>query len=402
MTLESIQTWILTNPYAGLAAVLAASVFLYLLVRWLIGRVLRGLAARTTNIYDDLIVESLHPFRVAWLAPLILIYFFSDFTLKDYPWVLDVALFGIIWITTLTLINLLNAVNEIYEKRPGYSGVSIQGYLDVLKLLLAIIALILSGSIITGESPLILLSGVGAAAAILLLVFRDTILSIVASFQIAANDLVKEGDWIEVPSYEADGDVVNMSLHTIKVLNFDKTTTVIPTYKMVDTAFKNYRSMQVGGGRRIKRALMIDMNTIRFCTADQLRQLSQIDLIAEFARAKLAEIETVAASHPQDYDWPLDGSQITNLEIFHEYTKAYLSKRGDIHTESFTLLLRNLAPTTNGLPMEVYVFTRTTEWAQFEAIQASIFNHLIAALPFFDLMPFQQPSGRDFSAVVGE
>jgi miniconductance mechanosensitive channel len=401
MTIESIQTWLLANPYYGLAAVALGSALLYLLFRWLIGRVLYNLAERTATVYDDLIIKSLHPFRVAWLAPLIVIYFFSDFALDTIPYIRDVSLIGICLVSAYALVAILNGINAVYEARPSYNGVSIQGYLDIVKIFIWVVGLVLSISIITGDSPIILLSGLGAATAVLLLVFRDTILSIVASFQITALDLIKEGDWIEVPGYGADGDVVDMSLHAIKIRNFDKTTTVIPTYKMVDTAYKNYRSMQQGGGRRIKRALLIDMNTIQFCTPKNLAKLAEVEIIASYVKERLAEIDRGAQTLGPEYDWPLDGPQITNLEIFHEYIAAYLRSRGDIHTEGFPFLIRDLEPTTNGLPIELYAFTKVVEWDQYELIQASIFNHLIAALPFFDLMPYQQPSGRDFSVVVG-
>lgn len=400
MNIEILNAWLLANPYIGSLAALLVASLLYVLARWFIGRVLTGLAARTKTKYDDLLVEQLHPFRVAWLAPLLLIFIFADSLLPQVPLVRDASLILIVFVAAYTLIVLLNGFNAIYESRPTYTGVSIQGYLDIVKILIALVALILSVSIITDESPIILLSGLGALTAVLLLVFRDTLLSIVASVQIAAHGLIREGDWIEVPSYEADGDVTDISLHTIKITNFDRTTTVIPTYKMVDTAYRNYRSMQQGGGRRIKRSLLIDMHTIKFCTTTHLRQLAQVGLIADYAQARLAEIDRGAAEFGADYDWPLDGPQVTNLEVFREYVGAYLKSRGDIHTENFSFLLRDLAPTTAGLPLEIYAFARTVNWAEYEEIQSSIFNHLIAALPFFGLMPFQQPSGRDFSAML--
>ena len=263
-----------------------------------------------------------------------------------------------------------------------------------------IIALILSISLITGESPIVLLTGIGAATAVLLLIFRDTILSIVASIQIATNDLIKEGDWIEVPDYAADGDVLNISLHTIKIQNWDKTISVIPTYKIVDVAYKNWRGMQESGGRRIKRSLIIDMNSIKFCSEEMLERLAQIDAIQEFVTEKLGGMVSYRQKQAETFDSPLDGPQITNAEIFRNYIERYLRRRPDIHQKKMDLLVRALEPSDHGLPIEVYAFTKTTSWEQYEKIQAEIFDHLIAAAGTFDLRLFQQPTGLDFAVLA--
>lgn len=400
MTTAEIQAFIEQNPFLALIAVLMLSFLVYLIGRFVVGRALIYVASRTKNKYDDVIVEHLRPFRVAWLAPLAIIYAFAHLVPDFQGTIEKIALLLIMWVTAITLSALLNAVNTIYESSPSYNGVAIQGYLDLIRLLIFAIALILSISLLTGESPIVLLTGLGAATAVLLLIFRDTILSLVASIQIAANDLLKEGDWVEVPDYGADGDVLNITLHTIKIQNWDMTISVIPTYKIVEVAYKNWRGMTESGGRRIKRPIILDMNSIKLCSEDDLTSLSMIDLIQETTQAKLEALQAYRVDNPETFDPPLDGPQVTNVELFRLYIEQYLRSRPDIHTEKLSLLVRSLAPSDHGLPIEIYAFTRTTEWAAYEAIQAEIFEHLIAATNTFKLKVYQQPSGYDISSLV--
>jgi miniconductance mechanosensitive channel len=341
-------------------------------------------------------MKRLRPYRAAWLAHYILLYVFAYLAGGQQLLVQKVALFFILWLSVVSLNGLLDALNEIYESSRSYNGVSIQGYLDIVKLLALTVAIILSISLITDETPVLLLSGLGALTAVLLLIFQDTILSLVASIQIAAHDLVKEGDWIEVPSYGADGDVVNISLHTIKVQNFDKTITVIPTHKMISEAYKNWRGMQESGGRRIMRSLQIDKTSIKFCDEEMIMRLGKIDLISEDV-AKRQKIFASYQKESREIDSPLDGPQVTNVEIYRAYIEAYLQAHPDIHGRNMDFLVRELAPGPTGLPIEVYVFTKTTKWNEYERIQAEIFDHLLAALGFFDLRVFQEPSGADFA-----
>jgi len=397
MTTEEIQNFIETSPELALLAAVTLVILVYLLGRLIIGRGLGYLAQRTETKYDDIILKHLKPFRVAWIAPLVIILASADLV-PAYQIVIEkITLLLILWLSAFTLNSLLNAVNTIYESSPSYNGVAIQSYLDLVKLLILIMALIISISLITGESPLVLLTGIGAATAVLLLIFQNTILSIVASIQIAANDLLKEGDWVEVPSYDADGDVQNISLHTIKIQNFDNSITIIPTNKILDVAYRNWRGMQESGGRRIMRSIYLDINSIKFCNTDMLDQLARIDLIREYVEGKTSAIENYLTNQPIDYDPPLDGPNLTNVEVFRAYIEKYLRTRPDIHQENLSLLVRALAPSDKGLPIEVYAFTTTTDWAKFEKIQAEIFDHLIAAAHFFDLRLFQQPTGLDFS-----
>jgi len=375
-------------------------VVVLLLARSVIASNLLRLAKRTANKYDDIIVRDLHPYRLVWLAPLILFYALAHFFPAYQRYIEVVSLFAILWLAAITLISLLNTVNDVYESSKGYSGVSIQGYLDIAKILIAAVAIILSIALVTGQSPLVLLTGLGAVTAVLLLVFHDTILAIIASIQIVVHELIKEGDWIEVPSYEADGEVANISLHAIKVRNADMTYTVIPTYRIVEVAYKNYRGIKESGGRRIQRSLLVDMISIKFCDDEMLEKLRKIDLIHDILKSKIKKIEEYRMVHQEHYDSPLDGPQITNIEIFRAYIVAYLRSRPDLHQTGMPFLVRALSPRPGGLPIEVYVFTKTTEWEAFELIQSEIFDHLLAAANYFDLVVFQEPTGLDFSNVA--
>lgn len=397
MTTADLLAWSTLNPGLAVSGVISLSVALYFFVRSTIARGLIYVAGRTESKYDDMVVRNLQPFRVTWLAPLLVIYACS-FLFPDYQALIQkISMFFVTWLVALTLISLLNAVNEIYESSKNFNGVSIQGYLDIAKILFVLSAVILSVAVITGESPWVLITGLGALTAVLLLIFQNTILSLVASIQIVANDLIKEGDWIEVPSFDADGDVVNISLHTIKIRNFDMTYTVIPTYKIVDVAYRNWRGMKESGGRRIQRSLSVDMVSIKFCDPDLLDRLSKIDLVHDFLEEKIEAIESYKKDHIAHYNSPLDGPQITNIEVFRTYITSYLRNRSDIHQKGLPFLVRVLSPNPTGLPIELYIFAKTTQWEVYEAIQAEIFDHLLAAAPNFDLRVFQEPTGLDFS-----
>jgi len=399
MDSTQLQLWIEQNQILALMGLIVLSVIGFFIARFLIARSLVYLADRSETKIDDIIVRHLRPFRVAWLAPVVLIYIFADLFPAYQSGIEMVSLFLILWISIITFNAILSAANDIYESSPSFSGVSIQGYLDIGKILIIIVGIIFSISLFTGKSPLVLLTGLGALMAILLLIFRDTILSIVASVQISSYDLVKEGDWIEVPSYGADGDVLNMSLHSIKVQNWDKTITVIPTYKLIEVGYKNWRGMQESGGRRIKRSISIDMGSIHFCDQQMLFEFRKIDLIRPYLETHLQGLDQFQREHADSINSPLDGPQITNIEIFRAYIAAYLKRSDDIHQEGMTFLIRSLAPGRSGLPIEVYAFTKTTDWLEYENIQAEIFDHLLAAAPNFGLRVFQEPTGMDFTAI---
>lgn len=397
MDLADIQIWTDQNPQLAFGAALVISIVAFFIARGIVAKGLYYLAERTETKYDDILVASLKPFRVAFTAPLFVIYQ-AGYLLPEFDNVIkQVTILLILWVLVRTFNSLLDALIQIHEQSPSYTGVSIQGYLDIVKILVILVGVILGISILTGESPLVLLSGLGALTAVLLLIFRETILSLVASIQISANDLVKEGDWIEVPSFGADGDVIDITLHEVKIQNFDNTISVIPTYKFTEIGFRNWRGMQESGGRRIKRSIHIDLSTIKFCDEKTLKRLEKIDLIQDYIARKKTEIE----KYNQEHDFSgkglvVNGRQLTNVGIFRAYIVAYLRANQHIHQDKMTFLVRQLAPRPTGLPLEIYVFAKTVVWTEYENIQADIFDHLLASVSTFDLRVFQEPTGFDF------
>jgi miniconductance mechanosensitive channel len=398
MSIEIVQIWIEQNPtlapWVVVIVLIVFSVICYLIARNLIARGLVAVSRRTQSKYDDIIVENLRPFRFAWIAPLLIVYFFAGFLPEDMALIRQVALFLILWLAIFTFGSLLNAVNAIYEASRFYHHESIQGWLDLGKVLLIAVGAIVSISMFTGQTPIVLLGGMGALMAVLLLIFRDTILSFVASLQIQANDLILEGDALEVPSYEADGQVVNVSLYSVEIENWDKSVTMIPTYKLVEVPYKNWRAMFEGDARRIKRSIHIDQHSVQFCTPEMIERFLKIELVRECLEAEL-----VALQQNQDSQDPLAEGQMTNMGVFRHYAIRYLRNRPDLHKAEFTLLVRQLAPSPSGLPLEIYAFTKTADWMTYENIQAEIVNHLLAALPHFGLRLFQQPTGSDLQAL---
>lgn len=298
----------------------------------------------------------------------------------------------------LTIVLAINAaldvINILYQQRPDAMNRPIKGYVQVVKILLFAGCAILVIAALMEKSPLLLLSGLGAMAAVLMLVFKDTILSLVASVQLTSNDMLRVGDWIEMPQLNADGDVVDIALHTVKVQNWDKTITSVPTYRLISESYKNWRGMSESGGRRIMRALRLDQNSVRFLTARDKEELSRFTLLEPYLQRKRDEILKWNAGLQERGDDLVNQRELTNLGTFRAYVRAYLENNPRIHGE-MTLLVRLLEPTAEGLPLQIYCFTNTTAWTEYEAIQGDLFDHLLAILPHFGLRVFQQPSGAD-------
>ncbi|HEY4586016.1 MAG TPA: mechanosensitive ion channel family protein [Brevundimonas sp.] len=290
----------------------------------------------------------------------------------------------------------LDMANALYVRSPRAHRRSIKGYLQVLKIVIYAIATILVIAALIDRSPLLLLSGLGALAAVLMLVFKDTILSLVASVQLNSNDMLRVGDWIEMPQVNADGDVIDIALHTVKVQNWDKTITTIPTWRLISESYRNWRGMQESGGRRIKRALLIDQTSVRFLTEDERDKMRRFLLIDDYLADKSAEMADWNAKLVAAGRDPVNMRRSTNIGAFRAYVQNYLENHSGIR-QDMTLLVRQLQPTETGLPLEIYAFTATTAWAEYEAIQGDIFDHLLAILPEFGLRLFQSPSGADFS-----
>lgn len=301
----------------------------------------------------------------------------------------------IIFAVTLTISACFNIINTLYEQQPTARLKPIKGYIQIAKIALFTITAIFMLATLIDRSPLILFSGLGAITAVLILVFQDTLLSFVAGIQISFTDMVRVGDWIEIPNLGADGNVTEIALHTVKVQNFDKTITTVPIRKLVTDPFKNWRGMEESGGRRIKRALFIDQSSIRFHTKEEQEYLAQFNLLESYFAQKLPEINEWNATLDKNHNVPANTRRLTNIGTFRAYIFAYLRANNNI-SKNMTLMTRQLPPTPNGLPLEIYCFTNTTVWLEYEQIQADIFDHLYSILPDFGLKIFQNPSGYNF------
>ena len=299
----------------------------------------------------------------------------------------------------MAIVKGLTYANELYERLPSSRNRPIKGFIQVVKIVVLCGGAIILISILIDQSPFLLLSGLGAITAVLLLVFKDTILSLVASIQLTTNDMLRVGDWIEMPGMNADGDVIDISLHTVKVQNFDKTITTIPTHRLVSDSFRNWRGMSESGGRRIKRSLLLDQQSARFLSDEEVLDLKKFKILKDYLAEKRDETAAWNAEELSGDDAPVNARRLTNIGTLRAYILAYLQWHPNI-SDHFTLLVRQLPPGAEGLPIEIYCFTDTTDWHRYEGIQADIFDHLIAIVPEFHLRLFQEPSGSDFARAV--
>ena len=381
-------------------------------------------ASRTRSTWDDRLIERRVFHKLANVAPALVTYVGIGWALGVGPDMLaegpavdlqatsreGLALAGAILVRRVSLAwvvialttaagALLNALNDIYaETYAEASNRPIKGYLQVVSLFLYVAAGILAVSVLVGLNPVVFLSGLGALTAILMLVFKDTILSLVASVQIMSNNMIGIGDWVEMPQANADGDVIDIALHTVKIQNWDKTISTIPTHKFISESFQNWRGMSESGGRRIKRAIHLDMSTIHFLSDKEVARLSRFEFLHDYLMAKQKELEVANAREGPAADVLPDQRRLTNMGTFRAYVLHYLRNHPMIHQE-MTLLVRQLQPGPQGLPLEIYCFSNDTDWGNYEGLQADIFDHLIASLPEFGLEAFQEPSGGDLKAL---
>ncbi|WP_296271180.1 mechanosensitive ion channel family protein [Pseudomonas sp. UBA6323] len=372
------------------------------IANWVVKRILvRGIyrALRSTSIGQDKVLSHSHVVRrLANIVPALIL----TAGIKVIPHlpeavvtvVQNVCSAFIILTIALAIAGVLNLINTLYQRRPNAHLKPIKGYIQVVTIVIYAIAAILMVAALIDRSPLILLSGLGAMAAVLMLIFQDTLLSLVASVQISSSDIIRVGDWVEMPQLNADGDVIDIALHTVKVQNFDKTITTIPTKRFISDPFKNWRGMQESGGRRIKRALYLDQTSVHFLNDEEVARLRRFMLLDEYLDRKDQELQdwnTKLAEHGKE---AVNTRRITNIGSFRAYVEHYLRHNPNVH-QNMTLLVRQLSPTADGLPLEIYCFTNTVAWSAYEGIQSDIFDHLLAILPEFGLRVFQHPSGAD-------
>jgi len=385
-----------------LIAIIALAFLVDIVVKRVMLRIVKAFVKRSAVTWDDTLLKHNVFGRFAHLVPAILIYVMIPLVFPASPrfisFIRGGAFLYILFFAILGLYAFLDALQDIYRQYGLAKTFPLKGIAQAGKVILFIVGLVLFISAITDKTPLYLLSGLGAFTAVLLLIFRDAILGLVAGIQLSVNDMVKEGDWIEMSQFGADGDVIDVSLTTVKVQNWDKTITSIPAYALVSNSFRNWRGMAESGGRRIMRSINIDMSTIRFCDGEMIERFSKIQYISEYIQRKEEELAQWNREKHVDESEVVNRRRLTNVGTFRAYVTAYLRNHPKIH-QDMTFLVRQLQPTDLGLPLQIYVFSNDQVWANYESIQADIFDHLLAIVTEFDLRVFQSPSGADFRSL---
>ncbi|MBE9532110.1 MAG: mechanosensitive ion channel [Proteobacteria bacterium] len=386
----------------ALAVVIVLSFLANLVAGGLVLRGVRYLVGRTETGIDDIFLERKVFDKLSRFAPALVIYLLAPMALRGFEnvsaFVTGAAMIYMIVIALVVVDSLLNAILEIYRTFEASKEIPIKGFLQVVKIVVFFIGLIFIVSIVLGKSPLYLISGLGALTAVLLLIFKDSLLGFIAGIQLITNKMIAHGDWVEIPKYGADGDVLEITLTTVKVQNFDKTITTVPTYALISDSFKNWRGMEESDGRRIKRSVNIDLSTIKLSTETEIERYAKIDAIKGYIEEKKRELAEYNEAHGVDESVAVNGRRLTNVGTFRAYLISYLKNHPMINKD-MTLLVRQLAPSELGLPIELYIFTKDKNWINYEAIQADIFDHVLAVVPEFDLKVFQSPSGSDFKGL---
>jgi miniconductance mechanosensitive channel len=399
------QPWLLA--VLGLVLLALAAWLADRLTRSVLIRVVARLVRASPMRWDDALLERGVIERFSHVVPAVVVFVGIDLL----PQVADdvvtlvrnLAIAYIVLTVSLAIGRLLSAINALYEARDVERARArpIKGYLQVSQMVVYLLAAVLIVAALLDRSPLLLLSGLGAMTAVLMLVFRDTLMSLVAGVQLSSHDMLRVGDWIEMPQLSADGDVIDIALHTVKVQNWDKTITSIPTHRLISESFRNWRGMSESGGRRIKRALLLDQHSVRFLEPEERERLRRFALIDDYLARKREELEAWNAELLAAGRDPVNTRRVTNVGTFRAYVQAWLTAHPEIHP-GMTLLVRQLEPGAHGLPLEIYCFTRSTAWADYERIQADLFDHLLAILPEFGLRVWQQPGGADLQRLRDE
>jgi len=408
--LTPLEGWITDNPIlAGVVialTVLAVGEILHRIFRHYVLRFLHYVAEHSPVDWDQAFFEARLPQRLAWGVP-ILVWYTGIVLVPGLPADWETVLRRVLLASMVVVMvrggdALLNGINLIYQGLPRARERPIKGFLQVANVVIHLAGLILVVSIVMDRSPVIFLSGLGAMTAVILLVFRDTLLSLVAGIQITTNDLIRVGDWIDMPQFDADGDVVDIALNSVTVQNWDRTLTVIPTHKFLEHSFRNWRGMQESGGRRIMRSFHIDLTTVRFLTVDEVERFGAWELLRDYIRRKREEVEAHNREHRAEGEIRVPHQRrLTNLGTLRAYLSAYLRNHPGLH-EGMTMMVRQLEPEPEGLPIQIYAFVADTQWPVYEGIQADIFDHVLATVPEFGLRVYQKPSGFDLREGVRE
>ena len=395
--LQGIYTTI-ANKAVLIIAVILISLLVDVIAKKILLSVIQKIVHKTKSKWDDIFVERGLFNRLAHIAPVLIIYYaipyifpgFNSFTALGQRIVLSYM----IAVVLMMLSSFLSAVNAIYSTYKISKNRPIKGYLQIVRVFISIFGMILIVTTILDKSALGLLSGIGALSAVLMLVFKDSILGLVAAIQLSGNDMIRIGDWVTVPSFGADGDVIDIKLQTVSIQNFDKTIVSVPIYSLISSSFKNWRGMSDSDGRRIKRHLSIDMNSIKFCSVEMIERFKKIDILGDFISTKQQDIDEDNSTKKANTSEMINGRRMTNLGVFRAYIEAYLHNNANI-SDKMTFLVRQLQPTDKGISLELYVFSNDQNWANYESIQADIFDHLLASLSYFDLAVYQTQSSLD-------
>lgn len=394
---------VLTASIVAFISILILSWLVYLIVNKIVIRYLKKLASRTRTSWDNILFDKKVFKRLSHFIPAIIIHSGVTVAMEDFPNAVEViqsaTYLYMVVAGILTIEAIISGFHEIYNTLPVSKDRSIKGLVQVAKIFIYILGIGLVISIILKKNLTTFFAGMGAMAAVIMLVFKDSILGFVAGIQLSANDMVRLGDWIEMPSRNADGTVIDISLNTVKVKNWDQTISTIPPYALITESFTNWRGMEESGGRRIKRSVNIDMKSIHFLSTEEIEKLKKIQLLRGYIEKREIEIEQYNKEHRVDVSMPVNGRRLTNIGTFRKYLEEYLKHHREIHND-MTFLVRHLQPTDKGLPIEIYVFCKDQRWAFYESIQADIFDHIMAVIPQFGLRVYQSPTGDDISTLA--
>lgn len=386
-----------------LGTALLVSYLLFILSRYIVNRYVKKIVSKTSSNWDDIMFKHKVFTKGALIIPAFFLYFIDESLFADYQKHIVIFERGLGVYSSLVFMLIINALlksmNDIYMMLPGAANRPIKGYVQTLQIIVTIVVMIFILSILLSKSPMVIIGGAGAFAAVLMLIFKDAILGFVAGIQLSFNDMVRLGDWISMPKYNADGTVIDIALTTVKVQNGDKTISNIPSYALITDSFQNWRGMEEADGRRIKRSFYVDMNSIKFIDDDLKTKLQKIQVLKDYFDNKESEIQVYNEENGIDTSMPVNGRRQTNIGVFRAYLKAYLQAKQEIN-DGMTFSVRQLQPLETGLPIEIYVFSKVKEWPLYEDLQSDIFDHVFASIEFFDLRVFQNPTGNDFVRVL--
>ena len=414
IVLTGLKDWLSSLGMMEEHAILVASVIAFIsviIISWIIYQILNRviisylnkLTHRTLTTWDNILFEKKVFKRLSHMVPPIIIYFGATLAFDDFPVAVEVIQLAtylyMVFISILIIDSIINSFQEIYMTLPVSKNRPIKGLVQAVKIFIYILGFGLVISIILKKDLTTFFAGLGAMAAVILLIFKDSILGFVAGIQLSANDMVRIGDWIEMPSRNADGTIIDISLNTVKIQNWDRTISTIPPYALITESFTNWRGMEESGGRRIKRSISIDMKSVHFLDSEEIEKLKKIQIIRDYIEKSEIEVEQYNKENGVDDSLPVNGRRLTNIGTFRKYVEEYLKRHPKIHND-MTFLVRHLQPTDKGIPIEIYVFSTDQRWSYYEAIQADIFDHMLAVIPQFGLSIYQNPTGDDIARLI--